>query len=305
MGVLTEIQRFSIHDGPGIRTTVFLKGCPLRCQWCHNPETHSARPELAVTAARCAACGVCAAHCPNGAIRISPEGATIDRAACKACFSCVGVCPNRALRRYGAEYTAEQLTEILLKDRAYYDKTGGGVTFSGGEPLIQSGFVRETAELLRENGVHSMMETSCYAGREALEQTLPVIDRYMVDLKVKDDAAHRHYTGVSVEPILQNIAYLSEQGADVLIRIPIVTGCNDTAENMEATARFLNTETRFRKIELLRMHKLAEHKYASLDKEYLVSDLPIPEEERIAQLAEQLTTYGMTVLYGKTEFPAK
>lgn len=301
-GICTNIQRFSLHDGPGIRTTVFLKGCPLRCIWCHNPETWKRGRELFFSEAKCVGCGICVKECANGAVSVADGKAKTDRKLCTSCLACANVCPARARTASGEEYTADELAEILKKDSKYYEKSGGGVTFSGGEPLLQTDFVCAVADLMRKSGIHTAMETSLYASSENVERAAEHIDFFMVDIKSTDDAAHKKFTGVSVLPILENVKLLSSLGKKVLIRIPIVETFNATAQNIRATAKFLSENTDFREVELLRMHKLAEGKYSSLDRAYEAAELPIPTEEKMISFAELLAELGIKAHYKKDTY---
>ena len=297
IGKILNVQRMSIHDGPGIRTTVFLKGCPLRCAWCHNPESQKADSEIAWHVSRCVLCGLCVQKCPMGALKLSEGRVIRDDSKCAHCFRCAQICPQGAWELYGYETEPETLVQELLKDKAYFDKTGGGVTFSGGEPLWQTDFVAECERLLREAGVPTAVETSCFGTKEKIESLIRHTDFFMVDLKVMDDMAHRKWIGSSVFPVLSGIELLSERNADVLIRIPVVSGCNDSIRNMELTAEFLTSRTTFRRIELLKMHKLAENKYDSLNREYPVAGIAPPSDEKIAELADALKRRGIQVLY--------
>lgn len=296
-GTVFNIQRMSIHDGPGIRTTVFLKGCPLRCSWCHNPESQSRAPELAYHVNRCAGCGFCTRQCPAGALTLVDGKVQRDASRCVQCDTCVSSCPYGAWERYGKEMSVDEVVAEVKKDKAYYQKTGGGVTFSGGEPLMQADFVAACAKKLREEGIPVAVESACFGSAEALRKLCAVTDFFMVDLKAMDEERHKAWIGAPLQPILQNIRLLGEWGADVLIRIPVVTGCNDSRENMEATADFLISETPYRNIELLKMHKLAQNKYEALQRAYTVADVEPPSEERIHALAEVLKTRGLCVLY--------
>ena len=293
MGMITNIQRFSVHDGPGIRTTVFLKGCPLRCLWCHNPESAHAGQELGYHKNRCTLCGQCVAACPHGALSIDRQEVRRNTALCRSCFACAQACPTGAMELYGKEMTPTEVTEIVLRDKRYYDKTGGGVTFSGGEPLFQADFVVETARLLKQHGISIAVETSLFSSACAVEKVASVTDHFMVDIKAMDDEIHCRAMGCSNQPILENLRRLAALGADVLVRIPVVPGVNDDKENIERTARFLLEYTPYRTMELLPMHKLAAHKYEALGREYPAQDIPLPEEEHIEALRNILRNLGI------------
>lgn len=295
MGVVFNIQRFSVHDGPGIRTTVFLKGCPLRCLWCHNPESARPCPELGYHKNRCTLCGHCLTLCPSGALTRGPDRIERDSAQCRSCFACAKGCPSGAWEVYGKEMTPSEVADVALRDRRYYEKSGGGVTFSGGEPLSQAEFVRQTAEILHKAGISTAMETSLYGDPAALEELAPSIDYFMADLKAMDDDIHRRAMGVSNERILQNFCLLSRLGAEALVRVPVVPGVNDTVENIEAMARFLLENTSFREVELIKMHKLASHKYKALGRPYPAQDIPLPEQETIETLKNRLQDRGFLV----------
>lgn len=297
IGVITDLQRMSIHDGPGIRTTVFMKGCPLRCAWCHNPETQNPSCDLAYHKNKCVGCGVCVNACPAHALTLKEGRVYRDAEKCIKCMKCTEVCPLFAWECYGRKISVSELCELLARDRDYYDISGGGVTFSGGEPLSQAEFVISCERELKSRGIHTAIETSCFGDSEKLSKMAEVTDCFMVDIKSLDDRMHRQWVGAPIVPILNNIRLLSELHANVLIRIPVVCGVNDTAGNMEKTARFLTEQTEFRSVELLQMHKLAEGKYESLERAYLAADLDIPSDEQMSALAGELGKHGLKVLY--------
>ncbi len=293
--IVFSIQRFSIHDGPGIRTAVFLKGCPLSCMWCHNPESHAPGAELAYTASRCIGCGRCVAACPTHALSMREDGLHYDCHACKHCFACVPICPTEARRIWGEEHSTDDLVDMLLRDRRYYEKSGGGVTLSGGEPLMHGDFVAELFTKLHARRVHTAIETSLWGGDKTIDALIPLTDLWMVDIKHMDDDRHLALCGVPVTPILKRIRLLSERGADCIIRVPVVVGESGTIENMRKMADYLLNETKFRRVELLPMHKLAEHKYASLHRSYPAAALDIPPVPLMRELREYLRGRGFIV----------
>lgn len=301
-GICTNIQHMSIHDGPGIRTTVFMKGCPLRCVWCHNPETLTVSPELFIYLNKCTNCGICLSVCHEGAVTVKDGSVITSHKKCISCFQCVPLCMNRARSICGTDYTVDELLHILLRDRRYYEKSGGGVTFSGGEPLLQIDFIKALTAELHHEGIHVAMETSAYGSVNAMDAAIDCVDFFMIDLKHMNDECHRRFTGVSNQRILENIIRCSEKNADVLIRIPMVEGANTDLNNLEKTVEFLLTKTKYRKVELLRMHRLAEEKYHSLGREYLLDELKEPTEEKMEEYAHILAALGLDIIYKKKVF---
>lgn len=252
-GIIFDVKEFSVFDGPGMRQTIFLKGCPLRCSWCHNPEGLSVRPQLMVSLNSCTHCGRCREVCPH------PEG-------CTACGQCVKTCPQNVRRIAGTMMTSEELAALVMKDAPYYARYGGGVTFSGGEPLMQARFLRETLERLR--GIHRCMETSGYADAQSFKMVMDELDCVIMDLKLMDDAKHRQYTGVSNRRILDNARMLMQSGKPCRFRIPLIPGVSDTEENMEAAARLISGINPSVPVELLPYHVTAGAKYPMIGKTY-------------------------------------
>ena len=270
-GTVFNIQRFSIHDGPGIRTTVFLKGCGLRCLWCHNPESQRTEPELMFWRSKCTSCGKCREFCHK---------AFTD--ACTACGKCAAVCASRARERCGYEISDKDLLDTLLTDRDFYESSGGGVTLSGGEPLMQPGFVRSVLSLCRENGLHTALETAGDASYEILESLTPLTDLFLFDIKALDDELHKKLTGVSNRRILENAARLSESGANILFRMPVIPSCNE--HELERIAGFVKSLGR--SLELMPYHNMCAGKYAALRRTFRTADARVLTKEEARRLAE-------------------
>lgn len=269
-GVVFDIQHYAVHDGPGIRTLVFLKGCPLRCPWCCNPESQSFVPELKHSALRCRACLACVATCSQGEIEVVEDRPHFAREGCGTCDAtpCVQACPHGSLAVMGERMTAEQVMARVGADKAFYDNSGGGVTFSGGEPFAQPMFLEEMLRCSKDLGIHTAVETCGYADAQALSRCEPFVDLFLFDLKVMDPARHQELTGASNELILNNCRALAVRDAGKLrVRVPIVPGCTDDSDNVASLAAFARSLD-LSAIELLPYHTLGLDKYASLGREY-------------------------------------
>lgn len=284
-GVVLRIERSSIHDGAGLRTVVFLKGCPLTCKWCSTPESMKSQPERGYLESRCRRCGSCVQACPAKALTLEESSIKKDTARCRNCFTCVQVCPHGAVQKYGKKmHVAEVITEIS-KDEVFFFHSGGGVTLSGGECLQQINFVMAILQECRQRGVNTAMETSFFAPWSDIEKVLPLLDTLFVDLKHPDSSMHREFTGVDNALLLDNIARLDESSftGDVHLRIPLVPGVNDsdtTLKQMLAIAAKLN---KIQEIEILPYHRLGVTTYTWLDQDYMLDDVRLPEREYIEE----------------------
>lgn len=269
-----DIQRSSFVDGPGIRTTVFFKGCDLRCAWCHNPESQSAAPQLMVYADKCVGCGKCLEKCPN------------SLRSCTLCGKCEPYCPAEARRTCGKEYTMEALMAEILTDKLFYDTSGGGVTFSGGECMLYPEFLAELLEKCKENGVSTAVDTAGHVPFSHFERVLPHTDLFLYDVKAMDAQVHKQYTGVDNALILENLARLLSRGARIWIRYPVIAGVNDTESEIRALADFLAVHGLPERIELLPYHALGESKSRAIGRE--VQTFSAPDKKRLAALAALL-----------------
>lgn len=273
-GCITNIQRYSIHDGPGIRNTVFMKGCPLRCTWCANPETQSALPQLAYSAMKCIGCGRCAANCPQKALRLDETGKVlIDRGKCKVCFTCVHNCFAGAMHIFGETVTVDTVYQRLKTNRAW--RMGGGVTVSGGEPLMQAEFVSELLKKCHTNGIHTAIETSGYAAWEDVEKVVSQCDLVFFDVKIADPALHQKYTGVNNARILENLRKISETfpQLQLVVRTPVIPEINSSPDSLRAIVDLLKTLPHLSDYELLPYHSFGAPKYAQLGKVYELEGL--------------------------------
>lgn len=298
-GLIFDIQRFSVHDGPGIRTTVFLKGCPLRCLWCQNPESMSRQPEITFIATNCINCGKCLEVCPEEAIRVSTEqGRVIDRTGCTLCGECIEFCYAGALNIIGRYLTVAEVLAEVERDRDFYIKSGGGVTFSGGEPTAQPAFLEELCRQAQAQGLHTTIDTCGYVQWDTLRSILRYVDLVLYDLKHMDSTEHRRLTGVPNELILENLQRISSLGLPVYVRIPLVPGCNDSPENIEATAAFVAGLPNIQKFDILPYHRLGEPKWRQLDYSYELHGVEPPNREHVYGLADIARTYHVEVNVG-------
>lgn len=287
-GTVFDIMKYAIHDGPGIRTVVFLKGCPLRCWWCHNPESQAPGPELMLNPDRCISCGECLTVCPTGT----------DPTLCTDCLRCVDVCHAGARTTAGRTMTVAQVITEIMKDAIFYEESGGGVTFSGGEPLMQPDFLCSLLEQCKARDLHTAIETSGFGRQEDLLRSAAKTDLFLYDLKLMDDDLHRKYTGASNRTILANLQALAAVHANIIVRIPVIPGINDSAENISATAAFAASLGGVREIHLLPYHTAGSHKYTRLGQRYLLPEIQPPTADTMSQLADCAKASGVPVKIG-------
>lgn len=299
-GRIFDIQRFSIHDGPGIRTTVFLKGCPLHCTWCHNPEGISPKPVLSYLPDKCIACGQCFGACPEGALVKAGQGkAAIDRPRCTSCGDCAAVCDAKALESVGRETTVEKVLETVLRDREYYAASGGGMTISGGEPLFQPEFAEALLGAAKAQGLHTAVETSGYAEWPVFERVAPVTDLFLYDCKETDPQLHEAFTGQSNALIRANLRRLHGAGANILLRCPMIPEYNARREHLDGIAALARELPKLKGVELLPYHRLGRPK---INRFGLVSRMPEsvkpPDPETYRGWTAHLAARGVKVVSG-------
>jgi len=294
-GRVLDIKRLSVYDGPGIRTTIFLKGCPLHCRWCHNPESIASKPEIGFLKKKCISCGKCARACPAGA-HVFQEGKHIfKRELCKTCGKCVAACLPGALEYYGKEMAAEEAAAAVREDKTFYAKSGGGCTVSGGEPLLQAGFCAEVFRRLHEEGIHCAVDTSGAVKWESFATVRPHTDLFLYDVKHTDARLHREHTGSSNSEILANLQRLSQCGVPIKIRIPTIPGFNADEASMAAIGRFLSGLANIVGVRLLPYH-LARSKYETVGHTDTMLHVPAPTLEQMNCAAGILTGLGLKVI---------
>ena len=289
-GLIFDIKRYSIHDGPGLRTTIFFKGCPLRCWWCHNPESQLNKMEIIHYQNKCIACKTCEAICPKNAIQFKDKP-IINKNSCDLCGLCVDNCPTNALEMVGKYYTVQELLDEVAKERDFVEESGG-VTISGGEPFMQYEFLVELLKALKENGYHTAVDTTGYTKIDYLLEAAKYCDLFMYDIKHMDDEKHKLYTGVSNRIILNNLLELDKSGAKINIRIPIIPTINDDEKNIMKTIAFLKQLKNITNIDLLPYHNMMIDKYSRLSKKFKLNHVNKPSNERMEEIREIFVKQG-------------
>jgi pyruvate formate lyase activating enzyme len=296
MGLIFDIKKYAIHDGPGIRTTIFLKGCPLTCWWCHNPEGIRREPEFMWSKERCLHCEACVNACPKNALSFSPEGdLNITMQPCNTCTACVTACHAQALELIGKEMTVEEVMKEIEKDTIFYDESKGGVTFSGGEPLMQPDFVYNLLKTCKERAIHTALDTCGYAPPDILKRISSITDLFLYDVKVINDEIHKKATGVSNALILENLKMLSRMKKDIIVRIPLIPGINDDEKSITDLGEFVSA-LHVKEVSILPYHKSGLEKMRKLKKTIVHIDPPSPE--KITALEKKLISYGLHVKRG-------
>lgn len=277
-----DIQAFSLHDGPGIRTTVFLKGCPLKCKWCSNPEGIDPEPTLSYKKSKCSNCLKCVEICSTGALTAVEGQLVVQHKKCNGCGDCIEVCPTDALKLYGYQATPQEIIDQIKKDRKFFDKSDGGITLSGGEVMMQTQFATEILKLAKEEEIHTCIETCGFAGQKEFTAILKYVDNVLFDYKITDSDEHKYYTGRSNKMILNNLKFLCENGTKIILRIPIIPGINDTTSHFEAITEISNQYENIIKVEVLPYHNWGGHKYHEIG---IMPDLEI--DSTSTEMADQ------------------
>ncbi|WP_291636669.1 trans-4-hydroxy-L-proline dehydratase activase [Clostridium sp.] len=295
--IITNIQKYSVHDGPGIRTTIFFKGCPLNCLWCHNPETQNPNTEIMFFKERCTLCGSCLKRCPQKAIEFVERYPIINESKCTLCGKCSDFCPSNARELVGEEITVKDLMKEILKDEAFYDESNGGVTFSGGEPLVYVEYLNNVLQACKGRGIHTTIDTSGYASWEQFEKIVDKVDLFLFDIKHMNNEKHLKYTGVENVIVLDNLKKLSESGSNIYIRMPIIAGVNDDDENIDLAIDFIS-KLNIIHVNLLPYHKIGMDKYKRLNMEYKLTGLEKPSDLVINKIAEKFKKAGIKIKIG-------
>ncbi|MDX1797845.1 MAG: glycyl-radical enzyme activating protein [Candidatus Lokiarchaeia archaeon] len=293
-GIIFNIQRYSIHDGPGIRTTVFLKGCPLRCKWCSNPESINPFPELFLRKDRCDQCKQCIEICSPNAIFFDDNIIQINRSKCNLCMKCIEVCPLDVFNSTGKKVSIDYIISEVMQDELFYNNSGGGVTISGGEPLYQIEFTLNLLKEFKKKSLHTTLDTTGYANGKDFEKILPYTDLILFDIKHLDSKIHQKYTGIPNEIILDNFERCLKHNQKIWVRVPIIPNFNDSIQYIEILAKFLSNKL-IDKVSLLKYHEWGKHKYKFLDRDYPLKNAYFINQDLISKFKEILESYGMNV----------
>lgn len=297
-GTVFNIMKYSIHDGPGIRTTVFLKGCPLNCWWCHNPESQAYHQEILLFQDKCIQCGKCIEACPTEALTLQNGIISVIRDQCNFCGKCTDICPTEALELVGKRMTVDEVMREVDKDQIFYDESKGGVTFSGGESLVQHKFLKQILEQCKLREIHTTLETTGYAKFEIIEAVAKDVDLFLYDLKLINDEKHKKYTGVSNQLILENLKKLSLIHHNIIIRIPLIPEINDDDENIFKTGELILSLKNIKEVHLLPYHKAGVEKYKRLGRIYKIPEIPTPDSEHMKKVAKKFEELGLKTKIG-------
>jgi len=295
--IIYNVQKFSVHDGPGIRTTVFFKGCPLKCLWCHNPESQEIKKQILFDSDKCVLCGICSKICPQNAMTIEKNKLMTDFDKCNYCGQCEVYCVKGARQVAGKEYTIDEILKEVIKDKVFYEQSNGGVTVSGGEPLLQINFVEELFKRLKDKNIHTAVDTCGAVGFESIRRIAPYTDIFLYDIKLMDDEKHREYTGMSNKLILDNLKKLSQIHNNINLRMPIIEGVNGDERHIEKTIDFIK-ELKINKVNLLPYHDIARHKYKKLGILYEDAKMSKPSDEKMQHFKELFEKEGYEVKIG-------
>jgi pyruvate formate lyase activating enzyme len=297
--LIFDIKRYSINDGPGIRATIFFKGCPLNCQWCHNPESISPKAQKLFTSAKCIGCGECCRVCPVAACSLTPGGVITNSDLCTLCGKCAEVCPTRATEISGRYYSVAELLQIVKKEQPFFDQSGGGVTFSGGEPLLYPEFLVEILEACGGQSIHRAVDTSGFVEEGTLLKVAQHTDLFLYDLKMVDSEKHKRYTGVDNRLILDNLTALAEYGSEIQLRIPLIGGVNDDDDSVAAMAAYVaDLPGEKRAVSLLPFHNVSGGKDQKLAQERDLSALYEPGEDALQGVIDLFAEHGLTAMVG-------
>ncbi|MFX1570184.1 MAG: glycyl-radical enzyme activating protein [Promethearchaeota archaeon] len=297
-GIIFDIQNYAIYDGPGIRTLIFLKGCPLKCVWCQNPESQKLTPQISYFEEKCVKCATCINACPNNALQLHKNKIVRNEELCTTCGTCVEVCPNQVMEMVGKEILVEELVEIVIRDKPFFDNSGGGVTISGGEPTMQIRFLLEILKILKEKGIHTAIETCGYFNDDILEELTKYVDLFLFDIKHIDSLTHKEYTGVANDKILANFSalYLKIGNERIIPRIPVIPGVNTDEDTIRSIASFLNNLNYNGPIHLMPYNKLAKTKYEKVGMGNLYRDMDELSEEDLQNITRIFQQYSYHVV---------